>query len=83
MMNGDGLTILQWNCRDIYRKLSELKKYLATFTTRPDLRCYYKRHISPTNTTLKSKAATSFERTNRHLVEAQQYLQDTIYKSRK
>ena len=46
MMNENGLTILQWNCRGIYRKLPELKKYLASFITRPDLLLLQERHLT-------------------------------------
>ena len=40
-----GITILQWNCRGIYKKLPELKNYLSSFKNRPDLLVLQETHL--------------------------------------
>ena len=43
--NHNGLLIIQWNCRGIYRKLSELKKYLFELQRKPDVILLQETHL--------------------------------------
>ena len=44
-MINDGLTILQWNCRGLYRKIPELKQLLTRLEKRPDLLILQETHL--------------------------------------
>ena len=41
------ITILHWNARSIFKKLPELKQYLAGLTMRPDVICIQETHLTP------------------------------------
>ena len=41
----EGISILQWNCRGIYRKILEFKRYLSTLSTIPDLLILQETHL--------------------------------------
>jgi len=41
------LIVMQWNARSIYRKLPELKQYLASVTALPNLLCIQETHLKP------------------------------------
>ena len=41
----EGISILQWNCRGIYRKIFEFKRYLSTLSTIPDLLILQETHL--------------------------------------
>ena len=44
-MNDGGITILQWNCLGIYRKIPEIKRYLSSLDVSPDLLVLQETHI--------------------------------------
>ena len=41
------ITILHWNARSIFKKLPELKQYLAGLTMLPDVICIHETHLTP------------------------------------
>jgi len=41
------ITILHWNARSIFKKLPELKKYMAGLTMLPDVICIQETHLTP------------------------------------
>ena len=41
------ITILHWNARSIFKKLPELKQYLAGLTALPDVICIQETHLTP------------------------------------
>ena len=41
------ITILHWNARSIFKKLPELKQYLAGLTMLPDVICIQETHLTP------------------------------------
>ena len=45
MMNSIGLTVLQWNCRGLYKKLPEFKNFLYSLKTYPDLIFLQETHL--------------------------------------
>ena len=41
------LSLIQWNCRGIYRKINELKNYLSNGDTLPDIIALQETHLVP------------------------------------
>ena len=44
-MDKERVTILQWNCRGVYRKIPELKQYIASLDSKPDILMLQETHL--------------------------------------